>query len=71
MPNSGASVLADQIDALVRAWRVPGAPGGVIAVIRDGAIVARRCDGFADLAHGVPITGATRIESMVFSRLDD
>ncbi|KAI0485162.1 beta-lactamase/transpeptidase-like protein [Xylariaceae sp. FL0804] len=38
-----------------------GSPGGAIAVLRDGEVLARRVWGFADLARGVPMTPETQM----------
>ncbi|NQT26414.1 serine hydrolase [candidate division KSB1 bacterium] len=37
----------------------PDAPGGVLAIVRDGTVILKSCYGLANLEHAVPITSTT------------
>jgi len=57
-------VISGPIDRLAR----PDEPGVAVAVIRNGAVVARHCAGLADLPHRVPITSTTRFHIVSVSK---
>lgn len=46
-----------ELDDLFSAWDGSDRPGGVVAVVRDGAIVHTKAYGMADLERSVPLTG--------------
>lgn len=49
-----------KVDQLMAAYDRPETPGGVVAVVRDGAIVFQRAYGLANLTHDVPFETQTR-----------
>lgn len=59
-PLPGPDSLEQRVDALMAPYDSAGSPGGVVGVIREGEVVFAKGYGSADLAHGVPITPATR-----------
>lgn len=52
--------LNKRIDALFAPWTVPGSPGCVVAVAREGEVLHLAGYGLASIEHGVPIGRTTR-----------
>ncbi len=51
-----AAARADGVDDLVRGYmRVHAVPGLALSILKDGAVVTRRCYGFANLETGTPV----------------
>lgn len=55
-----ATTPEGKVEQLVAAYDRPGTPGGVVAVVRDGAVAYAHAFGMADLTHAVPFTPETR-----------
>lgn len=55
-----ADSLEERVDSLFAEYERAGEPGVLVGVIRDGRVIFEKGYGMADLAHGVPITPATR-----------
>jgi CubicO group peptidase (beta-lactamase class C family) len=53
--------VASEVDRLMATYDAPDRPGALVAVVRNGAIDFTRAYGMADVAHGVPVTGDTRM----------
>lgn len=49
-----------RVDQLMADFDDDETPGGVVAVVKDGALVFARAYGMADLTHGIPFTVETR-----------
>ena len=49
----------DEIDSIFAEWNEPGAPGGAVAVIRDGSVIFSKGYGLAQLEYDVPVTPTT------------
>ena len=48
-----------KLDAIFSDWSEPGSPGGAVAVIRDGEVIATRGYGLAQLEYDIPVTDDT------------
>lgn len=48
-----------ELDAIFSEWAEPGSPGGAVAVIRDGDVIAARGYGLAQLEYDIPVTSET------------
>jgi CubicO group peptidase (beta-lactamase class C family) len=59
-PDALPDSVAAAIDRLFAPMGHSGSPGCAAGVFRNGSVVFARGYGFADLAHDVPITPATR-----------
>ncbi len=52
--------VAEKVDSLIKPYNNPVTPGGVLLVMRDGAIVFEKAFGMANLQHDVPFTLNTK-----------
>mgnify|MGYP002623970668 CR=1 FL=1 len=59
---TSTSERAAEVDALFGDWNRDDAPGAVVAVIRDGAIVHQRAYGMADLERSVALSTESVLE---------
>lgn len=60
MTGLDALSLERRIDALFARWAVPGSPGAVIGIARQGELVLQKAYGLASVELGVPLAPATR-----------
>ena len=51
-----------RVDELFAHWDHKDSPGAAIVVVKDGAVVYQHGYGYANLAHGIPITPQTRFD---------
>lgn len=58
-PAPNGDALATCVMQRAAPWTTPGAPGGAVAVLRDGEVCLREAFGLADLATGAPFTPQT------------
>ena len=54
-----ASLLGDNVDAILKEWDKPDTPGASVAVIRDGKLIFSKGYGLANLEYAIPITPDT------------
>ncbi len=52
--------VAGKIDSLLKPFNNPVTPGGVLLVMRDGAVVFEKAFGMANLQHDIPFTLTTK-----------
>lgn len=60
MTTLDALSLERRIDALFARWAVPGSPGAVIGIARQGELILQKAYGLASVELGVPLAPASR-----------